>query len=81
MLSKLLGASGDVMVCKINKQTCTREFESHRVPHPYRFEPHRSKKLYKLQIYRNVNASDGVMVSTLDKQTFTSEFESHWVPH
>ena len=38
------GASGGVMVSKLDKQTYTSEFESHWVPLSYGLVPHLSKK-------------------------------------
>ena len=42
------GASGSVVVSKLDKQTCKSEFESHWVPHSFGLVPHVSKKLSKL---------------------------------
>ena len=42
------GASGGVMVSKLDKQTYTSEFESHWVPLSYGLVPHLSKKLNKI---------------------------------
>ena len=44
----LRGASGSVVVSKLDKQTCKSELESHCVPHSFGLEPHLSKKLSKL---------------------------------
>ena len=49
-LMKYLGASGSVMVCKLDLQTYTSEFESHWVPHSYGLVPYLSKKLSKLPL-------------------------------
>ena len=43
-----MGASGSVMVSKLDLKTYTSEFESHWVPHSYGLVPHLSKKLSKL---------------------------------
>ena len=45
----LKGASGGIMVSKLDKQTCMSEFESHWVPLSYGLVPHLSKMLSKLQ--------------------------------
>ena len=42
------GTSDVVMVCNLDKQTYTSEFESHWVSHSYGLVPHLSKKLSKL---------------------------------
>ena len=42
-----IGASGGVMVSKLDKQTYTSEFESHWVPISYGLVPNLSKKLCK----------------------------------
>ena len=42
------GASGSVMVSKLDLQTYTSEFKSHCVSHSYGLVPHLSKKLSKL---------------------------------
>ena len=47
----IFGASGGLMVGKLNKQTYTSEFESHWVPHSYGLVAHLSKKLSKLLLY------------------------------
>ena len=38
------GASGGIMVSKLDKQTFKSEFESHWVPYSYGLVPHLSKK-------------------------------------
>ena len=43
------GASGGVMVSKLDKQTYTSEFESHWVPLSYGLVPHLSKSLVNFQ--------------------------------
>ena len=43
-----LGTSGGVTVSKLDKQTYTSEFESHRAPHSFGLVPPRSKGLCKL---------------------------------
>ena len=45
---KQVGATGSVMVSKLDLQTYTIEFVSHWVPHSYGLVPHLSKKLCKL---------------------------------
>ena len=40
--------SGSVMVSKLDEQTYKSEFESHWVPHSFRFVTHRIKELRKL---------------------------------
>ena len=40
-----LSASGSVMVCKLDKQTCKSEFETHWVPYSFDLVPHLMKKL------------------------------------
>ena len=44
-VKKKKGASGGVMVSKLDKQTFTSEFESHWVPLSYGLVPHLSKSL------------------------------------
>ena len=44
---------GNVMVSKLNKQTFTREFESHWVPNSFGLVPQVSKKLSKLLFNTN----------------------------
>ena len=51
ILHIFLGASGGVMVSKLDKQTYTSEFESHWVPLSYGLVPHLSKKLSKFPSY------------------------------
>ena len=46
-----MGASGGVMVSKLDEQTYTSEFESHWVPLSYGLVPHLSKMLSKLTLY------------------------------
>ena len=46
-IASKLGASGGVMVSKLDLQTYTSEFESHLVPLSYGLVPHLSKKLSK----------------------------------
>ena len=45
-----VGALSWVMVGKLDKQTYTSEFESHKVPPSDSLVPHLSKKLSKLQL-------------------------------
>ena len=47
-IKQAVGASGSVIVSKLDLQTYTSEFESHWVPHSYGLVPHLSKKLSKL---------------------------------
>ena len=42
-----LGASGAVIVSKLNQKTFTSEFESHRVPDLFGLVPDQNKKLRK----------------------------------
>ena len=43
-----VGTSGGVMICKLDKQTFTSEFESHWVLYSYRLQSHVSKVLSQL---------------------------------
>ena len=45
----ILGASGCVMVSKLDLETCKSKFKFHRVPHSSGLVQHLSKKLSKLQ--------------------------------
>ena len=47
MLLISLGASGDVIVCKLDKKTSTSDHESHWVLHSYDLAPDLSEKLNK----------------------------------
>ena len=46
--SSVEGASGGVMINKLDLQTYTSEFKSHWVPHSYGLVPYLSKNLSKL---------------------------------
>ena len=47
----LMGASGGVMVCKLDLQTFINEFESHQVLLSYGLVPHLSKKKNRVNYY------------------------------
>ena len=53
------GASGSVVVSKLDKQTCKSEFESHWVPRSFGLVPHLNKKLCKL-LYIMGQSADAV---------------------
>ena len=68
------GASGSAMVCKLDYQTFTSEFESLGCPIHMALCYIKEKSLVN---YSGITG--GVMVCKLDYETFKSEFESHWL--
>ena len=65
------GTSGGVMVSKLDEQTYTSEFESHRVPLSYGLVPRLSKKLSKLLSFSpNFNHVFGKLFKSINNKRY-----------
>ena len=71
-----MGASGGVMVSKLDYPTFTNELKLHWVSHLCGYVPHLNKKLCKL-----LHKKSGVMVNKHEEQNFSIEFEFNWMTH